>query len=132
MNFEVTGDQQLLWETTSKFLESTVPTVTVRRLAEEQPAGYEADWWQKGAELGWVSMLVPEELGGGSISGHGLLDLVLVAEEMGRAVAPGPFLPCNVVAEAVARSGTDAQRKDVLPGLLAGETVGAWCLAAPA
>ncbi|MGB7052899.1 MAG: acyl-CoA dehydrogenase family protein, partial [Acidimicrobiales bacterium] len=102
MNFEVTEDQQLLWETTRKFLEATASTETVRRLADEQPAGYGSDWWQKGAELGWVSMLVPEELGGGSVSGHGLLDLVLVAEEMGRTVAPGPFVPTNVVAEALA------------------------------
>ncbi len=48
-------------------------------------------WWQEGAELGWTSLLVPEEDGGGSVSGHGLLDLVLVAEEMGRRVAPGPL-----------------------------------------
>jgi alkylation response protein AidB-like acyl-CoA dehydrogenase len=132
VNFEVSEDQQLLWETTRKFLESTAPIETVRRLADEQPAGYEEDWWQKGAELGWVSMLVPEQLGGGSVSGHGLLDLVLVAEEMGRMVAPGPFLPANVVAEAVARSGSDAQREQLVPGLVAGTSVAAWCMAAPA
>ena len=132
MNFEVSQDQQLLWETTRKFLEATAGTDTVRRLAEEQPAGYEADWWRQGAELGWVSMLVPEDLGGGNVSGHGLLDLVLVAEEMGRTVAPGPFLPANVVAEAVSRSGSDAQREQVLPGLVSGTSVAAWCLAAPA
>jgi alkylation response protein AidB-like acyl-CoA dehydrogenase len=132
VNFEVTEDQQLLWETTRKFLETTAPTETVRRLADEEPAGYEVNWWQQGAELGWISMLVPEELGGGSISGHGLLDLVLVAEEMGRTVAPGPFLPANVVAEALARAGSGAQRGEALSALIAGTSVGAWCLAAPA
>ncbi|MBV8463458.1 MAG: acyl-CoA/acyl-ACP dehydrogenase [Acidimicrobiales bacterium] len=132
MNFEVTEDQQLLWETTRKFLETTMPTETVRRLADDEALGYEAEWWRKGAELGWVSMLVPEDLGGGSVSGHGLLDLVLVAEEMGRSVAPGPFLPCNVVAEAVARSGSERQRQQVLPALVSGEAVAAWCLSAPA
>ena len=133
MNFEVTEDQQLLWETTRKFLEATASTETVRRLADEQPAGYGSDWWQKGAELGWVSMLVPEELGGGSVSGHGLLDLVLVAEEMGRTVAPGPFVPTNVVAEALARSGAGAgaRHDEVLSALVAGTSVAAWCLAAP-
>ncbi len=132
MNFEVTEDQQLLWETTRKFLETTASTETIRRLADAEPQGYEAEWWQRGAELGWVSLLVPEADGGGSVSGHGLLDLVLVAEEMGRSVAPGPFLPANVVAEAVGRFGTDDQRRTVLPGLVGGESVAAWCLAAPA
>ena len=64
-----------------------------------------ADWWRSGAELGWTSMLVSEADGGGSVSGHGLLDLVLVAEEMGRLVSPGPLVPTNVVAAALARSG---------------------------
>jgi alkylation response protein AidB-like acyl-CoA dehydrogenase len=132
VNFEVTEDQQLLWETTRKFLETTASTATVRLLADEQPAGYEADWWRQGAELGWVSMLVPEELGGGSVSGHGLLDLVLVAEEMGRTVAPGPFLPANVVAEALARSAAGAGREEVVSALIAGTSVASWCLAAPA
>ena len=132
MNFEVTEDQHLLWETTRKFLETTMPTEAVRRLADDEPRGYEAEWWKKGSELGWVSMLVPEDLGGGSVSGHGLLDLVLVAEEMGRSVAPGPFLPSNVVAEAVARIGSETQRQRVLSALVGGEAVASWCLAAPA
>jgi alkylation response protein AidB-like acyl-CoA dehydrogenase len=66
------------------------------------------------------------------VSGHGLLDLVLVAEEMGRTVAPGPFVPANVVAEALARSGSGARRDEVLPALVDGTSVAAWCLAAPA
>jgi alkylation response protein AidB-like acyl-CoA dehydrogenase len=56
---------------------------------------------------------------------------VIVAEEMGRLVAPGPFLPVNVVAAALAWHGTDAQQADVLPGLLSGESLAAWALAEP-
>ncbi len=51
-------------------------------------------------------MLVPEELGGGCVSGGPLADLSLVAEEMGRRVSPGPLVPTNVVAAAIARSGS--------------------------
>ena len=91
------------------------------RSLESEPAGFAADYWRRGAELGWTSMLVPEADGGGSLSEHGLLDLVLVAEEMGRLVAPGPLVPVNVVAGALARSGTAEQRAEVLPGLLSGE-----------
>jgi alkylation response protein AidB-like acyl-CoA dehydrogenase len=74
-------------------------------------------------------MLVPEEHGGGSVSGEGLRDLVLVAEEMGRLVSPGPLVPVNVVAGALAASGTPSQRQGPLAGLLSGDTVAAWCFA---
>jgi alkylation response protein AidB-like acyl-CoA dehydrogenase len=131
VDLRLTDDQQLFRETTRKFLESTSPLVTVRQLADAEPAGFDRKWWKRGAELGWVSMLVPEEEGGGSVSGHGLLDLVLVAEEMGRLVSPGPLVPTNVVADAIARSGSPAQRQQLLPDLVNGDAVAAWCLGAP-
>ncbi len=63
-----------------------------------QPAAsFEADWWRRGAELGWASLLVPEELGGGSVSGNGVADLALVAELAGKTVAPGPLHPVSTV-----------------------------------
>ncbi len=131
MDLRLTDDQQLLHQTTRKFLESTCTLETVRQLADAEPAGYDAAWWKSGADLGWTSLLVPEEDGGGSVSGHGLLDLALVAEEMGRMVSPGPLLPVNVVAEALSRTGTEEQRRDLLPGLLEGTTTASWCLGAP-
>ena len=67
-------------------------------------------------------MLVPEELGGGSVSGSGVVDLTLVADAFGHGVAPGPLLPCNVVAAALARAGSDEHRGELLPSLVAGET----------
>jgi len=132
VDLRITDEQQLLQETTRKFLESTVPLEAVRRLADVEPEGFDAAWWRRGAELGWTSLLVPEDDGGGSVSGHGLLDLVLVAEEMGRLVSPGPLAQTNVVAEALVRSGTPAQRMEFLPGLMSGDSVAAWCLGAPA
>jgi alkylation response protein AidB-like acyl-CoA dehydrogenase len=131
VDLRLTDDQQLLHETTRKFLESTCSLETVRHLADAEPAGYERGWWKNAAELGWTSLLVGEEDGGGSLSGHGLLDLVLVSEEMGRMVSPGPLMPVNVVAEALSRSGTDEQRRDVLPGLLEGASTASWCWGAP-
>ncbi len=74
---------------------------------------------------------MPEADGGGSLSGEGLLDLVIVAEEMGRLVAPGPLGPTNIVAAAVAAGGSSELRADVLPGIVAGEVIGAWCVAGP-
>ena len=105
MELELQGDQELFVETTRRFLEAESPLTEVRALYDDA-VGFDRDYWRRGAELGWTTMLVPDGLGGGSVSGDGLLDLVLVAEEMGRLVAPGPLLPVNVVADTLARSGT--------------------------
>ena len=73
MDLHRSDDQELFRETTRQFLETTCPVSTVRELAEKEPAGYPSDWWRRGAELGGRRLLVPEDDGGGSISGHGLL-----------------------------------------------------------
>jgi alkylation response protein AidB-like acyl-CoA dehydrogenase len=131
MNLGLTDDQQFFQETTRKFLEQEAPLTTVRALADD-PDGFDRAWWARGAELGWTSFLVPEDDGGGSLSGEGVVDLAIVAEEMGRLVAPGPLVPTNVVADAVARGGSAELRAEVLPRIVAGEVVGAWCIAGPA
>ena len=97
----------------------------------DDPAGFAPGYWRQGAELGWTSLLVSEEDGGGSISGGGVLDLALVAHQFGRYAAPGPLLATNVVAAAISRRGTREQKAEVLPGLLSGETVATWCWAEP-
>ena len=76
-------------------------------------------------------MLVPEELGGGSVSGRGASDLALVAHAFGAHAAPGPLLPCNAVAVALSRSGTEQQQAEVLPALVAGEQVATWAVTEP-
>src|SRR5438093_11153715 len=70
------------------------------------------------AELGWMGLVVPETDGGLGLS---TLDLALVLEELGRAAAPGPFLPTQLVTHALLRAGSAAQRKAWLPRLVAGE-----------
>jgi alkylation response protein AidB-like acyl-CoA dehydrogenase len=131
VDLELTEDQELFRETTAKFLERTSPLSTVREWAEKEPAGFPSSYWRQGAELGWTSLLVAEDHGGGSVSGHGLLDLALVAEEMGRWVSPGPLLGTNVAAAALSEFGTEAQRATYLPGLLTGEAIATWCLGEP-
>jgi alkylation response protein AidB-like acyl-CoA dehydrogenase len=127
---ELTEEQAFFVETTRRFLQAECSISAVRDL-EDDPAGYDPKVWAQGAQLGWTSLLVPEADGGGSFSEDGLLDLVLVAEEMGRVVAPGPLGPVNVVASVLARVGSPEQKADVLPGLLTGERVAAWCGARP-
>lgn len=126
MELELSEEQAFFAETTRRFLAAESP-LTAHRALEHDPLGYDPAVWARGAELGWTSLLVPEEHGGGCFSEHGLADLVLVAEEMGRVVAPGPLVPVNVVAAAVAAHGSDEQRRQVLPGLLDGTRVAAWC-----
>lgn len=128
MDLDLSEDQEFFRSTTRKFLEARCPISVVRSL-EADPAGYDPAYWRQGAELGWTSMLVPEDCGGGSVSGEGLRDLAIIAEELGRMVSPGPFVPTNVVADAVARSGSAEQRSSLLPGIVAGGVVAAWAFA---
>jgi len=126
VELELSPDQEVFQDSTRRFLEAECPMTRVRELAEH-PDGFERDWWQRGAALGWTALLVPEEQGGGSISGRGLIDLTLVADQFGRHVAPGPLVATNVVAAALAQSGTPEQQVELLPGIVAGEIVATWC-----
>ncbi len=127
MLLELTPDQDFLRETTSKFLASQVPVGEIRRLCDDR-LGYDPGYWKRGADLGWTSLLVSEERGGGSVSGRGLIDLTLLAHEFGAHAAPGPLAPANVVAGALAEFGT---HPDVLAALLDGSAVAAWCWEEP-
>ena len=130
MRIDLSEEQALFHETVRRFVETETPVSRVREIGEN-PDGFDHDWWRQAAELGWTSLLVPEDLGGGSISGDGVADLAIVAEEVGRGVAPGPLLPVNVVAASVARSGSTDQQTEILPGLLDGRLIGAWCYHEP-
>jgi alkylation response protein AidB-like acyl-CoA dehydrogenase len=117
-------------ETTRKFLEDKMPVVGLRALRDD-PVGFKLPYWRQGVELGWTSLLVSEDDGGGSISGAGVSDLALIAYEFGRHAAPGPLLANNVVACALSRNGSDEQKADVLQGIIAGEVLASWCYAEP-
>jgi len=128
MLIESTEEQQFLLETTSKFLAAEASPKKLRDLCED-PVGFDREYWRRGAELGWTSMLVPEEWGGGTVSGRRVPDLLMFAEAFGRSAAPGPLTACNVVAYAVSQAGNMAQREAVLPGLTSGATIATWCFA---
>src|SRR5262245_29366160 len=130
MELDLTDDQEFFAETTAKFLEDKANPTELRSLRHD-PAGYAPDYWRQGAELGWTSLLVSEDDGGGSVSGRGLADLALVAHQFGRYAAPGPLLATNVVAAAISRGGSSEQKAAVLAGLLSGESVATWCWGEP-
>ncbi len=93
-------DQEFFRDTTAKFLDEQVPVAEIRHLRHD-PAGFDERYWRRGAELGWTSLLVGDERGGGTISGQGTVDLSLVAYEFGRRAAPGPLVATNLVASAL-------------------------------
>jgi alkylation response protein AidB-like acyl-CoA dehydrogenase len=126
MDLDPTEEQRFFQETTRKFLDSEMPSSRVRELAKTAD-GFDSAWWRRGAQLGWTSLLVAEADGGGTLSGNGLTDLAIVAEEFGRSVAPGPLFGTNICAQIISRRGSAQQRTEILPGLLDGSTIAAWC-----
>jgi alkylation response protein AidB-like acyl-CoA dehydrogenase len=117
MDIGFTEEQELLRDTARRFLESECNTQFVRqRMAE--PAAVSDEFWQNLAAQGWLGIVCPEAEGG---SGLGLVDLVVLMEEMGRAVMPGPFLSTVLLGgSAIAEAGTPAQRQQWLPKIAAG------------
>ena len=109
MNLELSEEQEFFRDTTRKFLESESPLTAVRDLYESDN-GFDRTWWLRAAELGWTSLFIPKSLGGGSLSGRPVEDAVIVAEELGRMVGPGPFATVSVVADALTRDGSDETR----------------------
>ena len=130
MEIQLSEDQQLFRETCRRALEARTPLSRVRELIDD-PVGYDPAVWAQGGELGWYAMLVPEQYGGGSMSGEGLVDATIVAEELGRMIHPGPFHATNVVASALAEAGTPDQREQYLPSIASGGLIGTWAFAEP-
>ena len=123
-------EKALFASTTQSFLQKEAP---LRRVRELHAAGvsFEPAWWQRAAELGWTALLVPEELGGGSVSDSGLADLAMVAEQLGKTVAPGPLYPVSIVLSALVDSADPQAHAATIESLMAGETVATWAVCEP-
>ncbi|HVW42445.1 MAG TPA: acyl-CoA dehydrogenase family protein [Amycolatopsis sp.] len=130
MRFELSSEQRLLQSVTADFLEKNGSVATVRSLADEG-RHFDRNVWRQGAELGWTAMLVPEEAGGGSASGQGLIDATIIGEQMGLHAAPGPFTVVNTVAAALAEASNADEHADLVGELVAGEKVATWACCAP-
>jgi len=125
----LTSDQELLRDTTARFLGDQVPLSLMRKELRNHPAGFDPAYWQSGAELGWTMLLVGEDDGGGSVSGRGAVDLALIAYEFGKHAAPGPLVDCNVVAAALSGQSGDLQQA-VLGEVISGASIATSCLGA--
>ena len=126
---DVANPEQMLFASTAQaFLDKEASLGRVREL-HATDVSFDADWWQRAAELGWASLLVPEELGGGSVSGEGVADLALIAEQIGRTVAPGPLHPVSVVLAGLVES--PAGHEETIESLVSGELVASWAVYEP-
>src|ERR1700704_4256688 len=123
-------EKTLFVSTTQSFLQKEVPLSRVREL-HAGGLSFDPAWWQRAAELGWTGLLVPEELGGGSVSESGVADLAMVAEQLGKTVAPGPLYPVSVVLTALAECADAQGPAAVIESLISGETVASWAVSEP-
>ncbi|MGN6337394.1 acyl-CoA dehydrogenase [Mycobacterium sp.] len=116
MGIAITDDHRELAEVARGFLTSQKARWAARSLldASDEPR---PGFWQHLVELGWLGLHVDEEYGG---SGYGLPELVVVIEELGRTVAPGPFVPTVIASAVIAKDGTPEQKSRLLAGLIDG------------
>jgi alkylation response protein AidB-like acyl-CoA dehydrogenase len=118
MDFGFSEEQGMLRKLAHDFLAKEAPMPTVRRMMEDD-VGYSVETWRKMSELGWMGLIFPQDLGG---TGLRILDLVVVLEEMGRALMPGPFFSTVLLGgSSLLEGGNDAQKARYLTPLIAGE-----------
>ena len=120
MNFEL-GEEQLMLKTSAReFLDKECQKKHVRVMMDDEK-GYSPELWKKMAGLGWQGLAFPEQYGG---VGSSFLDLVVLLEEMGRALVPGPFLATVVHAgRAILFAGSEQQKKDYLTRIANGDLI---------
>lgn len=119
MDFSLNEEQTMIRESARDFLKKECPKSLVRE-AETSDLGYSPALWRKIAELGWLGLVLPEPYGG---AGSSFLDLTVIIEELGRALAPVPFLPTLLGEIAILAAGNDRQKQDLLPKIAGGEMI---------
>src|SRR5881397_2642727 len=125
MNFDFSDDQKQLRDQARKFLSEKCPPKAVRMVLDGKEP-YDRQLWKGLAEMGFLGVAIPEFFGG---AGAGHLELCVIAEEMGRALAPVPFSSTvYLAAEALLLAGNDAQKQKWLPAIASGEAIGTLAL----
>ncbi len=128
MDFALSEEQEMLRNSARDFLTKECPKTLVRQM-ETDEKGYSPGLWKGMADLGWMGLVFPEEYGG---SGMTFLDLSILIEELGRALAPSPFLPSVVYCGLpIMAAGTEEQKKQFLPKIAKGEMIMTLALTEP-
>jgi alkylation response protein AidB-like acyl-CoA dehydrogenase len=125
MNFDFSDDQKQLRDEARKYLAEKCSPKAVREVLDSN-APYDKELWKGLAEMGFLGVAIPEEFGG---AGAGHLELCVIAEEIGRALAPVPFSSTvYLAAEALMLAGSEAQKQKWLPKIASGEAIGTLAL----
>ncbi|MEO9600137.1 acyl-CoA dehydrogenase family protein [Parasphingorhabdus sp.] len=125
MNFDFSDDQKFLRDEARKFLEAQCTSAQVREVLDDDDKSHNEDVWKQIVEMGWLGAAIPEEYGG---LGLGMLELCVIAEELGRVLAPVPFgSSAYFFAEALKLAGSEEQKSTLLPKIADGSVVG--CIA---
>jgi len=127
MDLGLSEEQEMLKNVARDFLEKEVPEKYVRDM-EEDDRGYSPEVWSKMAAQGWQGLLIPEQKGG---SGFGFLDLIVLLEEFGRSLVPGPFIPTQQATIALLEGGSEAQKSQYLPRIASGEAIATLAITEP-
>jgi len=128
MDLGLSEEQQLLKNAARDFLEKECPDTFVREM-EEDERGYTPEFWQMMAAQGWLGIIIPEQYGG---AGMTFTDLVVLLEEFGRALVPGPFISTVVLsATPILEAGTEEQKQELLAKIAAGELIMTLALTEP-
>lgn len=128
MDLDFSEEQKMVQKMARAFLTENCPKSLVREM-EEDEKGYSPELWKKIADLGWMGFMLPEEYDG---TGGNVLDMVVLLEEMGRALLPGPFVPTVVYASLpILHFGTKEQKRKFLPKIAAGELIMTLALTEP-
>jgi alkylation response protein AidB-like acyl-CoA dehydrogenase len=128
MDLGLNEEQEMLKTSARDFLQKECPKQLVKQL-DESDAGYSPELWRKMAELGWMGLIFPEKYGG---SGGSFLDLTVLLEEMGYNILPGPFFSTVVLCGlTILASGTEEQKRELLPKIAKGEMIMALALTEP-
>jgi alkylation response protein AidB-like acyl-CoA dehydrogenase len=128
MDVNFSEEQKLIRSSAKEFLEAEVPKDVVREL-EESEAGYSPELWKKIAELGWIGLNIPEAYDG---MGMNFLDLIILLEEVGYNLLPGPFFSTVIAAFPIILGGTEEQKMAYLPKISEGELKLSLALTEPA
>src|ERR1700686_3854334 len=125
MNFDFSDDQKQMRDAARKFLAEKCPPKAVRAVLDGK-APYDKELWKGLAEMGFLGVAIPEQFGG---AGAGHLELCVIAEEMGRALAPVPSSSTvYLAAEALMIAGSEAQKQKWLPLIASGGAIGTLAL----
>src|SRR3981189_207707 len=125
MNFDFSDEQKQVRDEARKFLAEKCPPKAVRTVLGGKES-YDRELWKGLADMGFLGVAIPEAFGG---AGAGHLELCVIAEEMGRALAPVPLSStCSPAAEALLLAGADAQKQKWLPKIASGDAIGTLAL----